>query len=289
MPDVSKVTYPNFIILGTQKAGTRWMLNMLIQHADVFMPTYEVHYFDRPDNYARGPEWYASHFADARQETAIGEKTPSYLIMDKKDPLGMPARIHDLVPDAKLIAILRNPVERAISAINHHIRVGYLAADIDLDEVVPRFIEEDRVYIRYGYYHRHLTAYRQFFDPAQMLVLIYEDDVVAQPLHTLQRVCSFIGVDPAFPFAGLEKRYNEGRLSSFGLKLIQRLPRGKHATARLMAGVERALGIRSQKKRPAGRAIERLYEVYAPENAKLFEMLGREVTSWNASEAYVTR
>lgn len=283
------MTYPNFIILGTQKAGTRWMRNMLVQHPDIFMPTPEVHYFDRPDNYAKGPQWYASHFADARHETAIGEKTPSYLILDKKDPLGMPRRIHDLVPDAKLIAILRNPVERAISAINHHIRVGYLEADLDLDEAVPRFIDEDRVYIRYGYYHRHLAAYHQFFDPAKMLVLIYEDDVVARPLATLQRVCGFLGVDADFAFAGLEKRYNEGRLSGFGLKLVQLLPRGKHATARLLGGAERLLGIRSEKKRPASVALDRLYELYEPENAKLFEMLGREVTSWAKSEAYITR
>jgi len=283
------MTYPNFIILGTQKAGTRWMLNMLVQHPDIFMPNHEVHFFDRPDNYAKGPEWYATHFEGAREEKAIGEKTPSYLILDKKDPPGMPRRIHELVPQAKLIAILRNPVERAISAINHHIRVGYLAADVDLDEAVPRFIEQDRAYIRYGYYHRHIAGYQQFFDPSQMLVLIYEDDVVAQPLATLQRVCSFVGVDPGFAFAGLEKRYNEGRLSGFALRLVQLLPLGKHATARFLSGAERKLGIRSEKKRPASRALERLYELYEPENAKLFDLLGREVTSWARSEAYITR
>jgi hypothetical protein len=283
------MTYPNFIILGTQKAGTRWMLNMLVQHPDIFMAQSEVHYFDRPDNFAKGPEWYASHFEDARGEAAIGEKTPSYLIMEKKDPTGMARRIHELVPTAKLIAILRNPVERAISAINHHIRVGYLAADVDLDEAVPRFIQEDRAYIRYGYYHRHLVAYREFFDPSQMLVLIYEDDVVAQPLATLQRVCGFLGVDPGFAFAGLEKRYNEGRLSGFALKLVQMLPVGRHATARLLSGVERFIGVRGEKKRPASLALERLYELYEPENAKLFDLLGREVTSWARTEAYITR
>jgi hypothetical protein len=283
------MTLPNFLILGTQKAGTRWMLNMLVQHPDIFMPDYEVHYFDRPDNHARGPQWYASHFADAQKERAVGEKTPNYLITDAEDPLAMPRRIHDLLPDAKLIAILRNPVERAISAINHHIRVGYLAADVDLDEAVPRFIREDQGYIRYGYYHRHLTAYQQFFDPARILILIYEDDVVAQPLATLQRVCSFVGVDPGFAFSGLEKRYNQGRLSGLGLKLVEWLPAGKHAAARALAGAERVLGIHGEKKRPASRAVERLYQLYAPENAKLFDMLGRELPSWTRSDAYITR
>ncbi len=283
------MTLPNFLIVGTQKAGTRWMLNMLSQHPDIFMPAYEVHYFDRADNFGKGRDWYETHFEGAAGETAIGEKTPNYLMSDPSDPLVLPRKIHDLLPDAKLIAILRNPVERAISAINHHIRVGYLAADVNLDEAVPRFIEEDRPYIRYGYYHRHLAAYRQFYDPAKMLVLIYEDDVVARPLPTLQRVCEFLGVNPTFAFAGLEKRYNDGRLSGFGLKLVQLLPVGKHATARFLAGAERLLGIRSEKKRPASLAVERLYEVYGPENQKLFELIGRDVPSWAKSQAYITR
>lgn len=283
------MTLPNFLIIGTQKAGTRWMLNMLNQHPDVFMPDYEVHYFDRADNYSKGPDWYATHFEGARGQAAIGEKTPNYLMSDAADPAALPRKVHELLPDARLIAILRNPVERAISAINHHIRVGYLAADVDLDQAVPRFIEEDRAYIRYGYYHRHLAAYRQFYDSSRMLVLIYEDDVVARPLPTLQRVCRFLDVDPGFAFAGLEKRYNDGRLSGFGLKLVQALPVGKHAAARLMAGAERLLGIKSEKKRPATLAVEKLYEVYAPENRKLFDLIGREVPSWDMGRAYITR
>jgi hypothetical protein len=108
-------------------------------------------------------------------------------------------------------------------------------------------------------------------------------------LPTLQRVCEFLGVDPGFAFAGLEKRYNDGRLSGFGLKLVQLLPVGKHATARFVAGAERLLGIKSEKKRPASLAVERLYEVYAPENRKLFELLGRDVPSWDKGRAYITR
>lgn len=283
------MTYPNFLIIGTQKAGTRWMLNMLVQHPDVFMPTYEVHYFDKAENYARGQDWYATHFGGARNESAIGEKTPNYILVDKADPLDRPRRIHDLLPQAKLIAILRNPVERAISAINHHIRVGYLPADIDLDEAVPLFIAEDRAFIRYGYYHQHLTAYQQFFDPAQMLVLIYEDDVVAQPLATLQRVCEFLDVDPRFAFADLEERFNASRVSDFSLKWVRRLPVNRRVATRVLSRLERLLGIHSEKKRPAGSTLDPLYEVYAPENAKLFEMIGREITSWAKSSAYITR
>lgn len=283
------MTLPNFLIIGTQKAGTRWMRNMLVQHPDVFMPLDEVHYFDQADNFARGPAWYATHFEGARGEKAVGEKTPNYLITDKGDPLDLPRRIHELLPHARLIAILRNPVERAISAINHHMRVGYVAADVDLDREVRRFVAEERAFIRYGYYQQHLAAYHRFFDPSQMLVLIYEDDVVDRPLATLQRVCAFLGVDPGFAFSGIERRYNEGRVSDRGLKVARLLPMNKHLAVRIVSRVERLLGVRGEKKRPSSPVLDYLYEVYAPENAKLFEMIGREVPSWASSNAVITR
>ena len=283
------MTLPNFLILGTQKAGTRWMRTLLVQHPDVYMPEEEVHYFDNRENYARGRSWYEGHFAEARGQKAIGEKTPNYFITDKDDPLDLPRRIHELLPDARLIAILRNPVERAISAINHHMRVGYVSADVDLDTEVRKFVAEDRPFIRYGYYEQHLTAYQKFYDPAQMLVLIYEDDVVAQPLATLRRVCRFLGIDPTFAFTGIERRYNEGRLSDLGIKLARRLPFKNHVSVRLVSAAERLLGRRAPKKRPSSPVLDYLYQVYAPENEKLFRMIGRTVPSWSADKAHITR
>ena len=283
------MTLPNFLILGTQKAGTRWMVGMLAQHPDVFMPPYEVHYFDRADNFARGPGWYESHFADARAQAAIGEKTPNYLLTEPHDPLERPRRIHELLPGARLVAILRNPVERAISGINHHLRVGYLPADVDLDDAIHRFVAEDRDYIRYGYYQRHLEAYRRFFDPAQMLTLIYEDDVVARPLPTLRRVCEFLGVEPSFGFTDLDKRVNESRMSEFSTRWARRLPINTHLAVRILSGVERVLCIRGEKRRPSDRSLDLLYDHYAADNARLFQLLGREVTSWARSGAHITR
>ena len=283
------MTLPSFLILGTQKAGTRWMRNMLCQHPDVFMPEEEVHFFDSAENYARGRAWYEARFAGARGQRAIGEKTPNYLITEKSDPLELPRRIHDLLPDARLIAILRNPVERAISAINHHMRVGYMDAAVDLDREVRRFVAEERPFIRYGYYQQHLAAYQRFYDPSRMLVLIYEEDVVAQPLATLQRVCRFLEIDPAFAFAGIERRYNEGRVSDRGLRIARRLPVDKHLAVRVVSTVERLLGVRAEKKRPSSPVLDYLYEVYAPENRKLFDLIGRDVPSWAPGEAHITR
>ena len=283
------MTLPNFLIIGTQKAGTRWMRNLLVQHPDIYMAEEELHFFDSAEKYARGRAWYEAQFTGAHGEKAIGEKTPNYLVTAKSDPLERPRRIHELLPDARLIAILRNPVERAISAINHHMRNGYVAADLDLDREVRRFVAEQGQVIRYGFYQQHLDAFHRFYDPAKLLVLIYEDDVVAQPLATLKRVCSFIGVDPTFQFTGVERRYNEARLSDTGVKIARMLPLNKHVAVRLVSNVERLLGRRAPKKRPSSPVLDYLYEVYAPENEKLFRLIGRDVPSWSPDKAHITR
>jgi hypothetical protein len=281
------VTLPNFLVIGTQKAGTRWMRNMLAQHPDVFMPSYEVHYFDRAANHARGRDWYESHFAAARGQAAIGEKTPSYLMMEKAEVDARPRRIHELLPDARLIAVLRNPVERAISAINHEIRVGRKPADADLDQSVRRAIRSRKALIRYGYYHQHLMAYHRFFDPSRLLVLIYEEDVVAEPRATLRRVCTFLGIDPEHQFHELERRVNPSGTSPFGRALARFLPLRPHTKARVVSRVESILGVKSEKRRPSPSAVNRLYAAYAEENARLFELLGRDIPSWTKGRAHI--
>lgn len=282
------MTLPNFLIIGTQKGGTSWMRNMLRQHPDVFMPKEEIHFFDKPDHFALGTAWYMAHFAGAQGQIAVGEKTPNYLLTDPDDPLVMPCRIHSLLPDARLIAILRNPVERAISGINHHIRLGSLPPDVDIDAAIQKFIEEDAAFIRYGYYYRHLSAFYEFYDPARVRVLIYEDDVVARPQQALRATCEFLTIDPAFTFTSLEQKVNARRISSLGIRLVHSLPVGSRTAFKVVATVEQLLGRAEAKKRPSRVTIDQLYRLYADENARLFDLLGYEVASWQPENAYVT-
>ena len=99
---------PQFLIIGAVKAATTWIADQLRARDDVFMPGPEPHYFSR--DYDRGATWYASLFADARADQLIGEKSADYLADSEA-----PARAAALLPDAMLIAQLRNPVDRAYS------------------------------------------------------------------------------------------------------------------------------------------------------------------------------
>lgn len=113
---------PTFLIIGTQKSATRWLRYNLGRHPDVFTPKVsEVSFFDV--NYDKGLDWYRSHFADAGDAKAVGESTPGYTMWTRR-PRRCAKRIAADLPDARLLAILRNPVDRCYSAFIHHQAMG---------------------------------------------------------------------------------------------------------------------------------------------------------------------
>ena len=75
--DKATQTTPDFIIIGAQKSGTTWLVDMLRDHEGVFIPRDEVHFFN--GHFDKGIDWYASHFNEASKNQCIGEKTPDYL------------------------------------------------------------------------------------------------------------------------------------------------------------------------------------------------------------------
>jgi hypothetical protein len=104
---------PNFVIIGAQKSGTTSLYAYLRAHPDVFLaPGKEIHYFD--SHLDEGLDWYKAKFAGATTERTIGEATPNYMYFGE----GL-NRMAEVIPEARLVAILRNPVDRAYSHYWH--------------------------------------------------------------------------------------------------------------------------------------------------------------------------
>ena len=149
---------PDFVIIGATKAATTWLSHNLGAHPEVFLPSQELHYFSR--FHEKGDEWYGAHFRGARQTQLIGEKSASYLPHPEA-----PQRLRHLLPRARLIAQLRNPIERAYSDYCMHYRRGEVSRDIEryLDPArtpIPRLLDD-------GFYHRHLTNFLVCFLPSR--------------------------------------------------------------------------------------------------------------------------
>lgn len=191
------MTLPDFIICGAQKSGTTSLYSYVTMHPDVIRArAKEVHYFDI--NYNRGVEWYKKHFPNKSPGKVTGEASPDYMYIE-----WVPERIHELLPDVKLIFILRNPVSRAYSHYWHVRRRGYerLPFDRAIREERRR-LDTDDVWklIRYSYrdkgrYAVQLKRYRKYFSDEQMLVVLSEE-LRINPGLVLKRIFEFLGVDP---------------------------------------------------------------------------------------------
>jgi hypothetical protein len=216
---------PNFLILGTAKAGTSSLYHYLKQHPDVYLsPKEELNFFAhagrdlnfrgpgdlgylRPNYLVENYEDYCDQFTGVNLESAIGEFSPHNLYCSQA-----PALIKRYVSHPKMIAILRNPAERAFSAFTHMVRDGREETNdfrIALSREPARIRDNWEPLWHYksmGFYGAQLSRYFELFDRRQVRVYIY-DDFVARPLEIVKDIFAFIGVGPNF-VPDMSAKYN---------------------------------------------------------------------------------
>jgi len=305
------VKRPSFFLLGASKAGTTSLHYYLAQHPDILMSDPKEPPFFRLE-YERGPEWYwRTYFRRYAGQRAAGDGAPQNLHL----PF-VAARIAATVPDARLIVLCRNPVDRAVSAWRHNVRLGAeplpfsAAVDKNLrrlqqgdtlqaDDSVRRYLEigaregnaglqrEYGFYVEPGHYAEHLERYRALFG-ADRLLLLFFDDLVADPSAVTARAVSFLGL-PAHPLRD-SRPQNEAtspgaaRLNSLiaGLPGVRLLSPELRTRVRAMVGRagKRAAAVAPAPVDPA--ALRRLGDYYRPHNRRLAEVSGRDLDSWSA-------
>jgi hypothetical protein len=197
------MTMPNFLIIGAMKSGTTALYYYLAQHPQVYMsPVKEPDFFcfegrASRDNSAERIEAYRGLFEDVSDEKAIGEASHCYLYEPEAA-----ARIQQHLPEARFIAILRDPVERAYSHFLHMVRNG---AEPLTDFRQALREEEARAYHNRGFqdyvgrglYHDQLKRYFDAFGRDRVKVYLYED-LSNEPVGVLQDTFRFLKVDDSF-------------------------------------------------------------------------------------------
>ena len=168
---------PTFLIIGAQKSATRWLRLNLGLHPEVFTASREIEFFNNGPRYRDdGTDWYRAQFEGWDGEAIVGEATPGYMFWRHR-PVVVSERIDETLPDVRLIATLRNPIDRAQSAMVHHIEFGALPRDsvlIDLVKATPP--EKDRLgIISGGWYADSLEPYFDRF--GERLLVVLHDDV----------------------------------------------------------------------------------------------------------------
>lgn len=198
---------PDFLVVGEMKSGTSSLFYYLQRHPDILPPwRKELHFFNL--GHGKGLGWYRAHFPLRRNLGAnklTGEGCPEYLYAP-----GAAARMHKVLPDARLIVILRDPVQRAISHYHHEVRMGR--------EYLPLFdalkVEEERLaetdindpfgletylhasYKRRGCYADHLSNLFSIYDKEQVLIL-GNNELLGDPKAVIDRAYEFLGLQPA--------------------------------------------------------------------------------------------
>ena len=221
-------TLPDFVIIGAQRCGTTSLFKYLTQHPG-FHPSLpkEVHYFTL--YYAKGLTWYRSHFPLEAGRQRAQETTEHGFVTGEATPYCMlhphaPRRLRHTLPNAKLILLLRNPVDRAYSHYHYEVKMGAETLPFNdalaleetrtsgeeerllADETYRSFNYQHFTFLARGRYAEQIERWRRYFDAEQMLILD-SGDLYKHPLGTLGRVTAFVGL-PAWTYSGF-KRYND--------------------------------------------------------------------------------
>lgn len=217
------MTLPTFLGIGVPRGGTTWLHTWLASHPDVCMPTQrkELRFFDR--HYDKGLGWYEGFFCaddEADQYRAVGEVSPQYLYSEE-----CPARIHSVLPEARLVIMLRHPVDRAYSHYGFTVQRSRYRGSFD------DFIASRPNALEWGFYSRYVKAYLPFFERKQILGLLFEE-VFAGADAPRTDLAGFLGIAAEkFPSNGAVSKVNRSTvpssrtLAGFAVKAGRRLRR----------------------------------------------------------------
>jgi Sulfotransferase domain len=182
---------PNLIVIGAQKCGTTSLHYYLDRHPEIAMSrAKELNFFVESGSWGKGLDWYAAQF-DATAPVR-GESSPAYT--NHPYHSGVPARLHSVLPNAKLVFLVRDPIERIVSQYLHDFSVG--KEDRPIEEALADGLAT-HPYVARSRYFMQLEQYLPFFEPARILVLTQEE-LLAERVRTIRKVLDFLDVDPDF-------------------------------------------------------------------------------------------
>lgn len=272
----SGTALPSFFIAGAMRSGTTSLTRYLDAHPDVFMAKpKEIHFFDL--KFDKGLEWYSRHFIAAGASAAVGEATPSYMYLPEAI-----RRMATRVPDARLIVVLRDPVDRAYS--HYWLRRNLGSEQLDFRSAIAEDAERVAMgdprrscpYLDMGRYLRQLQTICEHYPRAALHVVLL-DELRDDPAATYASLCQHLGIDRDHRPGVLGKVVN--RNVSFRSVALRR------AGGRLPKALGRFVGYANTRRSGSyppmdPRLRAELTEFFEPDNVALAEWLGIDLSGW---------
>lgn len=274
---------PDFLVVGAQKCGTTSLFLLLSKHPQLFLPSRkEVQFFSSPTLYPKGLDWYAEEFFSGCPEGHLaGEVSPQYMYSTE-----IARRVHHCLPEARIIAILREPIDRAFS----HYRMACrreqekrppseaFAAARTIDESDTDAPETAR-YLQFSDYERVLSEYLRLYGRERLLIL-FQEDLDTRPEAVMRQVCAFLGIDDVIPVNVSVRVHQSGEVRC---KVLSKLTKSDNIARRtLRAFVPRRLrptivfwtemfNIRPQKNEPVPEDLRTTYGDFSRRQASFLK------------------
>ena len=276
---------PNFFIVGTPKSGTTSLFHYLQEHPEVFLPELkEPHFFSCPEV---KNTYYKTKIVDSKQEyldlyqeresyKAVGDLSSSYLFNKET-----PKRIHQFNPYAKIIIVLRNPVDRALSHYLMDVNLGYI--NVPLLEVINNkdtFKQHYQEYIELGFYEQQIRAYTKQFPDSQIKVVL-SDTLYANTAETLKDIYSFINVSTTFitDFETVHNSYTVPRFKALK-SLVQSDGLKKMIPSGLKSGLKSLIYKTNAEKPKLEVEKNLLREIYKKSIVETETLINQDLSSW---------
>jgi hypothetical protein len=279
-PPATAGALPNTIVIGAQKCGTSTLHYYLRLHPQVSGSTpKELDFFIAERSWPLGPDWYRGHFdPDA---TARLESSPNYTAYPHFE--GVAERMHETVPDAKLIYLVRDPVAR----IEAHWVHNY-AKRRERGTLLETITHPSTTYIQRSLYFSQLERFLRHYERSQVLVL-EQDDLRHRRAQTLREVFEFIGVDPSFDHRSFKavrhRTERKRRATKLGMrvKALSQTPTGKRIPKVLWNYAEAGLRLSRPIERPNLRDVlpADVVRTLRDDAEKLREFTGRDFAGWS--------
>ncbi len=204
---------PGVIIIGAQKCGTSSLHHYLNCHPQISMSAQkELNFFSEDGQWSNGIDWYKRQFTGTAK--IFGEASPGYTMYPVRK--GVPERLHGVVPDAKLIYLVREPVERMVSHYLDRFKGGREHRPVEEALLDPT---AENYYFRYSQYYDQLSRYLEYF-PREAVFVETAANLRDRRAETLRRIFRFLDVDESFTCADFEQLQNVS-----AVKLKRRKPR----------------------------------------------------------------